>query len=195
MARPRKQLDETEIQRRLAAGDSVRKIARALGVANHTIALRLVPPAPEPGSVPIIVPEPWGLAEVPVRTKQIFVVRGSLNWQYCGGYRPNVIAVGIDEWDESYASLPAIRNAEKVWVVVTQDEENPPEANARFLMSLVTSSIREWCWVSHDGVREVAKARYWQIQRTYPTWGRDESFVTLCHFQPLPEPGAESSAG
>jgi hypothetical protein len=185
VARPRKLLDDSEIQRRLEAGQSLRSIAKFFGVDKNSITRRM----PKPVAGEPEVPKPHGLNDVPSGTKDLFLVCGSLNWQYCGGYRPNVIALGIDEWHENYSSLPAIRNAERIWVVITNDDENPGEDNDRFVRSLAASSVRDKCLFSAEGVRATAKARYWHIQKAYPAFGDEAMFTNLYHFQPLPVTG------
>lgn len=96
---------------------------------------------------------------------------------YAKGYAQP--AVGIEEWHSEYMELPAFQNVERVWVVITETEDN-----VRFVMSLAKAiEIREKCLISTEGVQWVCKLRL-QMDRAHDVW----NFESLFHFQPIPLP-------
>jgi hypothetical protein len=110
-------------------------------------------------------------------TKEFFLVRGELNVTYAKGYAQP--AVGIEEWHAEYMELPAFQKVERVWVVITNTEDN-----ARFVLSLARDiAIREKCLISTEGVQSVCKLRL-QLDRAHNV----SYFESLFHFQPIPLP-------
>lgn len=105
-------------------------------------------PVPAPAPVPVTpvvpVPPPAPYGSVPEGTKTFFLVHGNLNREYAHNYAQP--AIGIEIWHHEYLSLPAFRDAEKIWVVLNSNEDN-----RAFLMSIVSDIwIREKCLLSVD---------------------------------------------
>jgi hypothetical protein len=157
-----------------SAGKSDAEIARKFDCSSHTVASRLrdykapvapPPPAhvqqapdkppvlparpvPAPAPVPVTpvepVPPPAPCGSVPEGTKTFFLVHGNLNQEYAHNYAQP--AIGIETWHHDYASLPAFRDAEKIFVVMNSSEDN-----RTLLMSIVSDIwIREKCLLSVD---------------------------------------------
>jgi hypothetical protein len=133
-----------------------------------------VPRATQTPSEPISKPAPtmeppmppiYGLESIPEGITDLFLVRGELNCAYCKGYKPFVQAVGVDIWDSRLGQLPVFQDAERVWIVITRDSENPPNLNAEFLNSIRRDpEFAARCLVSNADVRHVAKEHYWDLR-------------------------------
>ena len=137
----------------------------------------------------VLPPEPHGLDSIPAGCKAFFLVRGEQNAIYARGY--DQPAIGIEVWHHEYASLPAFQAAERIWVVVTANEEN-----RAFVLSLASDiTIRERCMVSvgklhgdMNHVQCVCKSRR-QMERPHDgSWPDTSGFEAIFHFQPVPLP-------
>jgi hypothetical protein len=121
-----------------------------------------LPVAPQPAPVPVVpvvaVPTPFGLESVPAGTKVFFLVNGEHNAilaRKCAQ-----IAVGIERWHPSYATLPAFRDADTILVVINSDDDN-----RAFILSLVDDIwIRERCVISRGDSR-ITEVRWTWVQQ------------------------------
>jgi hypothetical protein len=190
---------DCEAQFRVAPPEPVRQspivpVQQSAPVCKAPVAL---PVAPQPAPVPVVQvvapPTPFGLESVPAGTKALFLVNGEHNAilaRNCGQ-----IAVGVERWDPSYASLPAFRDADRFWVVINSDNDNQA-----FFMSIVGNiGIRERCAISRGDsritevrwtwVQQVCKHRL-MMQRANAglreEWWRQQ-FEPL-YFAPMPQP-------
>ncbi len=153
-----------------------------------------VDPVPPPPSVDAPPPEPHGLDTVPAGTKAFFLLNGANNAILARNCTQ--IAVGIERWHPSYASLPAFRDVDKLWVTLNSDDDNQA-----FLLSIVEDIwIRERCAVSRGDsligvvrwtwLQQVCKDRL--ITQRANAGLREEywrqQFEVVHHFIPLPAP-------
>ena len=189
-----------EAQFRVATPEPVQQppdvpVQQCAAACKAPVALPTAPkPAPVPG-VPIVTPppEPSGLDTVPPGCKAFFLVNGEQNAILARNCAQ--IAVGIERWHPSYASLPAFRDAHGFWVVMNSDDDN-----VAFLRSIVGDIwIRERCAVSRGHsligvvrwtwVQQVCKDHL-LMQRANPgsreEWWRPR-FEAL-YFVPMPQP-------
>jgi hypothetical protein len=132
--------------------------------------------------VPALPPVPYGIDAIPAGTKVFFLVNGKLNQEIaCNCAQP---AVGIESWHHEYASLPAFRDAERIWVVVT-----PGEDNREFILSLADDIwIRERCLISTGRVQFVCKhhlAMEREKKYEYEVFDKQQ-FEAVHKFQPIP---------
>jgi hypothetical protein len=150
-------------------------------------------PAPVPVVQVVAPPAPFGLESVPTGTKAFFLANGEHNAilaRKCAQ-----IAVGVERWDPSYASLPAFRDADRFWVVINSDDDNHA-----FFMSIVEDIwIRERCAISRGDsritdvrwtwVQQVCKDRL-MMQRANAglseEWWRQQ--FEAPYFAPMPQP-------
>jgi hypothetical protein len=158
------------------------------------VALPVIPKAAPVPVVPVVAPpKPFGLESVPAGTKAFFLVNGEHNAILARNCAQ--IAVGIERWDPSYASLPAFRDADRFWVVINSDDDNQA-----FFMSIVGDiGIRERCAISRGDsritevrwtwVQQVCKDRL-MMQRANPglreQWWRQQ--FEAPYFAPMPQP-------
>ena len=160
-----------------------------------------LPAAPKPAPVPVVplvaLPTPFGLDSIPAGCKAFFLVCGEQNAIYARGYAQP--AIGIETWHPSYASLPAFPAAERIWVVVTANEEN-----RAFVLSLAADiTIRERCVVSvgevhgdMNHVQMVCKRRLLWERKNHSASIVDPAFLLADRsdfeeaqgFQPIPQP-------
>jgi hypothetical protein len=113
--------------------------------------------APEP-FVPVARATPFGLEAVPAGTKTLFLVNGEQNVMLARNCAQ--IAVGIERWHPSYATLPAFRDADRILVVINSDDDN-----RTFFMSIVGDIwIRERCAVSR-GDSHISEVRWTWVQQ------------------------------
>ena len=134
-------------------------------------------------------PEPYGLDTIPAACKAFFLVHGEMNAIYARGY--NQPAVGIGKWHQQYSTLPAFSQAERIWVVL-----NDTEDNLSFVTSIAADkAIRRRCLISTKGVQLVTKSKMqWEREYTYPILSEalrrwyDKQFETLWQFQVFPPP-------
>ena len=152
---------------------------------------------PKPAAVPVVPvvapPTPFGLDSIPAGTKAFFLLNGDQNAILARNCAQ--IAVGVEQWHPSYASLPAFRDADRFWVVINSDDDN-----VAFLRSIVGDIwIRERCAVSRGDsligvvrwawVQQVCKDRL-LMQRANPGIGEEwwrPQFEAL-YFVPIPQP-------
>ena len=132
---------------------------------------------------------PYGLDTISPASYAFFLVRGELNATYARGFvQP---AVGVEVWRHEYSTLPVFVEAERIWVVLTDTEDN-----LAFVTSIAADkSIRRRCVVSTWGVQVVAKYKMlWERQYLYPTLSMDsrrsydEHFENVHGFQKFPRP-------
>jgi len=98
-------------------------------------------------------PEPYGLDTIQLACKAFFLVHGELNVIYARGY--NQPAVGIESWHRRYSTLPAFSQVERIWVVLSDTEDN-----LSFVTSIAADKlVRRRCRVSTEGVQRVIKAK------------------------------------
>jgi hypothetical protein len=130
-------------------------------------------------------PEPYGLDTIPAACKAFFLVHGEMNAIYARGY--NQPAVGIGKWHQKYSTLPAFSQAERIWVVL-----NDTEDNLSFVTSIAADkAIRRRCLISTKGVQLVTKSKMlWE--RSFSSGISPEEyrrhFEEVWHFQALPTP-------
>jgi hypothetical protein len=128
------------------------------------------------------MPEPYGLNTIPAACQAFFLVHGEMNARYARGY--NQPAVGIEKWHQQYSTLPAFSQAERIWVVLNDTEDN---------LSFVTSiaedkAMRRRCVISTEGVQLVTQSkREWERRFSFG-WSCYKHFEEACHFQALPTP-------
>lgn len=192
-----------EAQFRVATADPVQQspivpVQQSAPVCKAPVAL---PAAPKPAPVPVVQvvapPTPFELESVPAGTKAFFLLNGEHNAILARNCAQ--IAVGVERWDPSYASLPAFRDADRFWVVLNSSEDN-----RAFLLSIVDDiQIRERCAVSVDAthgdlnqVQVICKRRLlWERARhsapivdpafRLADWS---DFEKAYGFQPMPQP-------
>jgi len=155
-------------------------------------------PAPSPAPAPVLPPpEPYGLDSIPAGCKAFFLVCGELNAIYAHGYAQP--AVGIETWHHAYASLPAFQAAERIWVVVTANDEH-----RAFVLSLAAdTTIRERFVISvgevhgnMNHVQSICKRRFLWERAKHSASIMDPAFrladrsdfEKVHGFQPIPQP-------
>ena len=134
-------------------------------------------------------PEPYGLDTIPAACKAFFLVHGEMNARYARGY--NQPAVGIGKWHQQYSTLPAFSQAERIWVVL-----NDTEDNLSFVTSIAADKlVRRRCRISTWGVQPVTKSKMlWEQKHSYPILSEefrrwyDKQFEAIHDFQVFPPP-------
>ena len=216
--RPSLDFDLDEALRLRAKGWGKRRIARQMNnVSAGTVRNRLReydaqqpnlvpaprPPVmpvqePKPAAVPVVPvvapPTPFGLDSIPAGTKAFFLVNGDQNAILA--HNCSQIAVGIERWHPSYASLPAFRDVDKLWVTLNSDDDN-----RAFLLSIVEDIwVRERCAVSRGDsliglvrwtwVQTVCKSRMMIERSLHREWWSSDTkqFEAIHNFQPMPQP-------
>ena len=135
--------------------------------------------APEPVS-------PYGLDLINQEAKGLFLLRGTDNYELARHSGPQGWALGIEKWHPEYVALPALKMAERLWVVINRSDA--PEDNQRFVKSIAADkSIHERARISAVNNTGDMIALFQRVfrdvgNRMFFRWIFEESW----HFEPIP---------
>lgn len=135
--------------------------------------------APEPVS-------PYGLDLINQEAKGLFLLRGTDNYELARHSGPRGWALGIEKWHPEYVALPALKMAERLWVVINRSDDR--EANQKFAKSIAADkSIHERARISAVNNTGDMIALFQRVfrdvgNRMFFRWIFEESW----HFEPIP---------
>ena len=123
------------------------------------------------------------------RQEPFFLVNGSnpLNLEFVTNNREHGVAIA--GWHEAYRDLELFKNAAKIWVVLSPDDDN---AVFCWALSSTTSGFGSGAYVTVGSILDIAK---WKVDSRVGRWvgsnGVKTAFETFEHvfkFQPMPQP-------
>jgi hypothetical protein len=136
-------------------------------------------PAPEPLS-------PYGLDLVKQEAKELFLLRGTENYDLARHSGPQGWALGIERWRPEYVELPAFQMAERLWVVINRSDDH--EANQRFVKSIAADkSIHERTQISMvNNNGDMIALFQWVFRDIGSRMFFPLTFEESWHFEPMP---------